>query len=98
MQTIDIPPVKTRSSRLEAGISSDQKALFQRAALLTAQPLSEFLVLSAQDAATRNIAEHENIRLSRDEQIRFVMALQNPPEPKDKMLQAAEQYRTLTGV
>ena len=98
MQTIDIPPVKTRNSRLEARISSDQKALFQQAALLTARSLSEFVVLSAQEAATRIIAEHETIRLSREEQIRFVMALQNPPEPNDKMLQAAEQYRTLTGV
>ena len=33
------------------------------------------------DAARRVIAEHESIRLSREEQLAFVQALLNPPEP-----------------
>ena len=91
-------PAKTLGARLEARISSEQKALFQQAALLTSRKLSEFVVASAQEAATRIIAEHETIRLSREEQIRFVSALLNPPEPPDRLRQAAQQYRGLAGV
>lgn len=98
MQTIGTTPTKALDARLEARISSEQKALFQQAAFLTSRKLSEFVVASAQEAATRIIAEHETIRLSREEQIRFVSALLNPPEPTDRLRQAAQQYRGLTGV
>lgn len=98
MPTIGTTPTKPLGARLEARISSEQKALFQQAALLTSRKLSEFVVASAQEAATRIIAEHETIRLSREEQIRFVSALLNPPEPPDRLRQAAQQYRSLSGV
>ncbi len=91
---------KTRGSRLEARISNEQKALFQQAALLSARTLSEFVVSSAQEAATRIIDAHENIRLSREEQIRFVSTLLNPPEPSERLRQADAQYRAkrMTGI
>lgn len=98
MQTTGTTSTKTLDTRLEARISSEQKALFQQAALLTSRKLSEFVVTSAQEAATRIIAEHETIRLSREEQIRFVSALLNSPETPDRLRQAAQQYRRLSGV
>jgi len=52
--------------------------------------LSEFVVTSAQDAARRVIAEHESIRLSRDEQLAFVQALLQPPEPNARLKRAAK--------
>lgn len=55
--------------------------------------LSEFVVASAQDAARRVIAEHESIRLSREEQLAFVQALLNPPEPNARLKRAAKAYR-----
>ncbi|MBE0474150.1 DUF1778 domain-containing protein [Rhodoferax sp.] len=88
-------PIKARSSRLEARISHEQKALFQQAAMLSARSLSEFVVASAQDAANRIIEAHETIRLEREDQIRFVQTLLNPPEPNARLRQAALQYRTL---
>lgn len=84
---------KARGARLEARISNEQKALFQQAAMLSARSLSEFVVSSAQDAATRIIEAHENIRLSREDQIRFVSTLLDPPEPGERLRQAAAQYR-----
>ncbi|MBV5297393.1 MAG: DUF1778 domain-containing protein [Rhodoferax sp.] len=90
-------PTKTRGSRLEARISNEQKALFQQAAMLSTRTLSEFVVASAQEAATRIIEAHDNMRLSREDQIRFVSALLDPPEPSDRLRQAGEQYRAMTG-
>jgi uncharacterized protein (DUF1778 family) len=88
---------KTKGSRLDARISNEQKMLFQQAAMLSARTLTEFVVASAQEAATRIIDAHETIRLERADQIRFVEALLSPPEPNDRLRQASVRYRTMTG-
>ena len=84
---------RTRTVRLEARLSLEQKALLQRAAALSGCTLSEFVVASAQEVANRIIQEHETIRLSRAEQIAFVSALLNPPEPSARLRKAAAAWR-----
>ena len=87
----------TRDARLEARVSAAQKFLLQQAAALSGRTLSEFVVASAQDAARRVIAEHESIRLSREEQLAFVQSLLNPVEPNQRLKRAAKAYRQRTG-
>ena len=89
---------KSRGARLEARISVEQKTVLQRAATLSGRTLSEFVVASAQDAATRVIQEHETIRLSRAEQIAFVSALLKPPAANARLRQAAAAYRKQMGL
>jgi len=89
---------KSRDARLEARISVEQKAVLQQAAALSGRTLSEFVVASAQEAATRVIQEHETIRLSRAEQIAFVTALLDPPAPNARLCQAAATYRQQMGL
>lgn len=91
-------PDTARDARLEARVSAAQKSLFQQAAALSGRTLSEFVIVSAQEAARRVIAEHESIRLSREEQMAFVQALLNPPEPNARLQRAAKAYRQRTGV
>lgn len=98
MQASRDASANTRGARLEARISTEQKALFQQAATLTARTLSEFVVASAQEAAARIIQTHETIALTRDEQIRFVSVLLAPPAPNAKLRKAARLYRAQTGV
>ncbi len=98
MQTNRDVATKTRGARLEARISAEQKAMFQQAATLSARTLSEFVVASAQEAATRIIQTHEVMALTRDEQIRFVSALLAAPAPTERLGQAARQYRAQTGL
>lgn len=86
-----------RDARLEARVSAAQKELLQRAAALSGRTLSEFVVASAQDAARRVLAEHESIRLSREEQVAFVQALLSPPGPNARLKRAAKAYRQRTG-
>ena len=85
-------PDTARDARLEVRVSAAQKSLLQRAAALSGRTLSEFVVTSAQDAARRAIAEHESIRLSREEQLAFVQALVQPPEPNARLKRAAKAY------
>jgi len=89
---------KTRNARLEARVSSDQKRLFQQAATLSGRTLSEFVVDSTQEAATKIVQDHEIIRLSREEQMAFVSAVLNPPEPGSRLRQAVERYRQKAGL
>ena len=89
---------RARVSRLEARLSAEQKAVLQQAASLSGRTLSEFVVASAQEAAARIIQDHEGIRLSRAEQIAFVTALLDPPEPNARLRQAVADYRQQTGL
>ena len=89
---------KTRAARLEARMTTDQKALLQHAAALSGRTLSEFVVASAQEAAARVIQEHETIRLSRTEQVAFVTALLKPRAPNASLRKAAQKYRQQTGL
>jgi uncharacterized protein (DUF1778 family) len=82
-----------RSARLEARISATQKNVLQRAAALSGRTLSEFVVASAQEAATRVIREHDSIVLSRAEQTAFVKALLAPPAPGGALRKAAAAYK-----
>ncbi len=88
---------KARGARLEARVTTDQKALLQHAAALSGRTLSEFVVASAQEAAAKLIQEHEAIRLTRKEQIAFVSALLNPPPPGARLRKAAAKYRHQMG-
>ena len=88
---------KARAARLEARVTTDQKALLQHAATLSGRTLSEFVVASAQEAAAKLIQEHETIRLTRKEQIAFVTALLNPSAPSARLRKAAARYRQQMG-
>jgi uncharacterized protein (DUF1778 family) len=94
------PPVRAdsvRTARLEARLSVEQKALLQQAAALSGRTLSEFVVASAHEVATRVIQEHETVRLSRAERIAFVTALLDPPAPNKRLRQAAAAWRRQLG-
>jgi uncharacterized protein (DUF1778 family) len=90
--------VKTRAARLEARVTTGQKALLQQAATLSGRTLSEFVVASAQEAAARVIQDHETIRLSRAEQVAFVNALLKPRAPAARLRKAAAKYRQQMGL
>jgi len=86
-----------RSSRLEARINSEQKALIERAAALQGCSLSNFIIASAREAAIKTIREHEMIRLTGPNREAFITALMNPPKPTKKMREAAKRYKKEAG-
>ncbi|MBI5720371.1 MAG: DUF1778 domain-containing protein [Burkholderiales bacterium] len=89
---------KLRAARLEARMTTQQKALLQHAAALSGRTLSEFVVASAEEAAAKVIQEHETIQLSRAEQIAFVTALLKPRAPNARLRKAAAKYRQQMGL
>lgn len=89
---------RSRSERLEARVSMEQKTLFIRAATLQGRSLTDFLVASAQEAAIETVRTHDALRLSERDRRAFVSALLAPPAPAETLEQAAKRYRERTGL
>ena len=82
-----------KRERLEALITADQKALFQRAADLSGRSLTDFVVSSLQEAAEEVIRTHEVMRLSGEDSAAFIDAILNPPEPNEYLKAAVARHR-----
>jgi len=82
-----------KTARFEARITKQQKALFMRAAELTGRSLTDFVVGSAQETASRTLREHDAMILSTRDREAFVEALLNPPAPAARLLKAVRRYR-----
>ncbi len=97
-----IPIATTRRpakrERLETRITPAQKRLIERAARLRGTSLTDFVVLSAQQAATEVIQDFEVLTLrGRDQEI-FIKAILNPPEPSAAMKAAVARYKRRMGL
>lgn len=73
-------------------MTTEQKALFQRAAELQGRTLTAFVIASAQEAATRVIDEAQVMRLTADESRAFAEALLHPRVPTDELRAAVRRY------
>ncbi len=90
-----MPSDTTRTARIEARIAPDALAVVKRAAEIQGRSLSDFVVAAAQEAAHRTIEDAHLIRLSVEDQRRFVNCLLNPPEPSTALLRAKSAHARL---
>jgi uncharacterized protein (DUF1778 family) len=88
-------PTTTRTSRVEARIAPDALALVRRAAELQGRSISDFLVAAAVRDAQRTIEDAHIIRLSADDQERFVRMLLKPPPLAPAMKRALKARKRL---
>jgi uncharacterized protein (DUF1778 family) len=84
-------------ARIEARLNPEQKRRIEYAARIKGSSVSDFMVLSADDAAARAIQEHEVWFLTGRDREMFVRALLNPPAPSARMRVAAQRYRRQFG-
>lgn len=83
------------SSRLEARISTELRAMLQRAAELQGRTMTDFVVTAVQEAAQRAIEQAEVVRLTLENQQAFADALLSPPKPSPAMRRAFSRRRKL---
>ena len=83
----------SKLERLEARITREQKRIIERAAGLRGTSVTDFVVVSAQQAATDTIKDYEMMSLHGAAQEVFVNALLNPPAPNVAAKRAARRYR-----
>jgi uncharacterized protein (DUF1778 family) len=84
---------KVKKERLEARLTPEQKAHIERAAGIKGTSVSDFVILSADEAAIRTIREHESIQLSASASAVFAHTLLNPLAPHARLVRAAKRYR-----
>lgn len=84
-----------KSKRIEARVKPDTLVLMQRAAKLQSSSVSEFVVSAAEKEARRVLEEASTIRLSVEDQRRFVELLLNLPEPTPAMERARAAHEAL---
>lgn len=83
----------SKAARLEARITQSQKALLERAAMIAGRTLTDFVINSAQEAATRTIRDHEMVSLSSRDSKTFVAAVLGASEPGARLRKAAQRYK-----
>ena len=85
-----------RQERLGFRMSEETKRLIERAAYLEHRKVTDFCLGALIEAAKRSIAEHETLALSEADRAAFFAALENPPEPNQRLVKAmAEQQRRI---
>ena len=83
---------KEKPERLEARITSRQKALLKRAAELRGRSLTDFVVSAAEEEAERVLRSEYVITLGAEESAAFAAALLSPPAPNQTLRAAAKRY------
>jgi uncharacterized protein (DUF1778 family) len=87
----------TKNERVEARLNPEQKRRIDYAASLKGTSTSDFMVVSADEAAMRTIHEYETWTLAGQDREVFVNALLNPPAPSERMKTAAQRYKERRG-
>lgn len=82
-----------KKERLEARLTPVQKKYIESAARIKGTSVSDFVVLSAAEAAMRTIREQEVLVLNQQAREVFANALLNSPVPSRRLAEAARHYR-----
>ena len=91
MSAMSTSRIPKRNSRLSTRLTPEQKELFEHAAAVSGQTLTQFVLSAARQAAELTIQQHEIITLSlRDAQM--VMDALAHPKPANAALRQAAQF------
>jgi uncharacterized protein (DUF1778 family) len=83
----------TKPERIDVPVTAHQKALFARAAKLSDQTLTDFIIAALNAAATRVVRDHEIMSLSAEDSAAFAAALLRPAAPSRHLRKAAMRYK-----
>src|SRR3972149_5791760 len=97
-QVRNVSSQSRKQERLEARVRRDQKRVIQRAAEIRGISVTNFVVVSAQEAAAETIKDSEVLTLRDRAREVFVNALLHPPAPNATARAAARRYRHRTGL
>lgn len=86
-----------KRDRMHLRLDAKTKRKLERAAAYEETTVSDFVLANAVAAAERVIDSHEKVVLSAQDWEVFYDALVNPPEPNEKLRQAARRYRERAG-
>ncbi|PLX86100.1 MAG: hypothetical protein C0617_02130 [Desulfuromonas sp.] len=85
-----------KTERISARVNENVYETLTRAAGIVGATVNQFLVQSALEKAQTVIEEENVIRLSGESAKRFFDAIENPPEPNQKLIAAMKAHKELT--
>lgn len=88
---------EVKRDRIHLRLDARAKRALERAAAYEETSVSDFVLANAVAAAERIIDSHEKIALSAPDWDVFYDALISPPEPNEKLKEAARRYRERGG-
>ena len=88
---------EVKRDRMHLRLDAKAKRKLERAAAYEETSVSDFVLANAVAAAERVINSHEKVTLSTRDWEVFYDALINPPEPNEKLKEAARRYRERVG-
>lgn len=88
---------EVKRERMHLRLDAKTKRKLERAAAYEETTVSDFVLANAVAAAERIIDSHERITLSARDWEVFYDALINPPEPNERLKEAAWRYRERVG-
>jgi uncharacterized protein (DUF1778 family) len=87
----------TLTTRIEARVTPETKALIQQAADIESSTLADYLSKSAQTAAQQTISNHNVLKLSAADSRAFAEAILNPPAPTGVLKAAMKRHQQVIG-
>jgi len=88
---------EVKRGRMHLRLDAKAKRTLERAAAYEETSVSYFVLANAVAAAERVIDSHEKVTLSAQDWDVFYDALIDPPEPNEKLKEAARRYRERVG-
>jgi uncharacterized protein (DUF1778 family) len=82
-----------KGERLEVRVTSAQKRMIERAAQVRGTSMTDLIVSSVLDAATKAVRDHDVLVLNDEASRAFARALLKPPAPRAKAKAAWRRYR-----
>ena len=82
------------STRIDFRTTADVKALIERAATLQGLAVSEYIKSVIVSKSHEIVEQHQTRRLSDRDRDRFLMLLDNPPEPNAALRAASVEFKT----
>ena len=93
--TRKIPKKPVADDRVTARIPHANRLIIERAAAMYGATLNQFIVQSALDRAGEILEREETLRLSERDAVTFLHALENPPDPSDRLIAALQAHDQL---
>lgn len=79
------PEPNKRTERLDLRVPAATKAMIRHAAEIKGMSSSDFVISAAYDAAQATLLGHEIMKLDREQSLRLIEALRDPPEPNEAL-------------
>jgi uncharacterized protein (DUF1778 family) len=98
MQTAKVQKTSSKQvsdDRITARLPRAKRVIIERAAAVYGATVNQFIVQTALDRAGEILEREELLRLSERDAKIFLAALENPPEPSQKLIDALKSHSRL---